>query len=675
MKQSSIEIGTAGTKRALAKYNTASSIAEFIWNGFDAGAKTVAIDFEENELGGVESLRLSDDGSGIPLSQLKLKFKPFLYSNKVYNPDEPQYGPSAKHGKNGIGRLTFFKFASKAIWTTTYRRLDGKFSQFSVEVSASTLHKFSETAESKSDGPSGTTIELQGIFDLTTASFQDVQDYLIEEFAWFLELQSPFSRKIIVNGDMLPHHKLIADHEERTIELAGNTFDIRYIRWHRRLHNEYSRYYFIDSGGRERAKQTTSFNNKGDDFYHSMFLKSSYFDSMQEPLAPLEAESEQDDQLSFPSLFERDETFRELRNWCHTFLRRKRTPFLRRRAVKYLEELEEDGAFPKFGDDVWNIHRKRELSGVVREVYEVEPRIFSGLNIQQKKTLLQLFSLVMESSEREELLEVLGQIVELSTRERSELAKILRTTKLANVVATIKLIEDRITAVNELRKMVFLPSFSANERDHLQTHIEHHYWLFGEQYHLVTAAEPDFEAALRKYLHILRGIRSRAKITHVDKKRAMDIFAVRWLPSVDQINNVVVELKHPNITLGSEQLKQVKDYMDVVLNEPQFNATNMSWDFYLVGKNYDAYIEREIENAKTHGEKHLAYKVTNYRIYILRWSEVFTNFEIRHNFLLEKLKVEREQLATREESADEVLTSRTNNSAIRLSATSPLITH
>jgi hypothetical protein len=61
----------------------------------------------------------------------------------------------------------------------------------------------------------------------------------------------------------------------------------------------------------------------------------------------------------------------------------------------------------------------------------------------------------------------------------------------------------------------------------------------------------------------------------------------------DSINNVVVELKHPRVNLGSKELEQVKRYMGVILEQDEFNAPNMSWEFYLIGNGFDTsgYIE------------------------------------------------------------------------------------
>jgi hypothetical protein len=70
-----------------------------------------------------------------------------------------------------------------------------------------------------------------------------------------------------------------------------------------------------------------------------------------------------------------------------------------------------------------------------------------------------------------------------------------------------------------------------------------------------------------------------------------------------------------------------------------------------------------VESHEPHGQKHLVYKRSNYRIFVLKWSEVITNFELRHNFLLSRLKLERSKLATTEESADGILAAGHRNTA------------
>ena len=57
---------------------------------------------------------------------------------------------------------------------------------------------------------------------------------------------------------------------------------------------------------------------------------------------------------------------------------------------------------------------------------------------------------------------------------------------------------------------------------------------------------------------------------------------------------------------------------EYILEQDEFNASNVTWEFYLIGNDFDKskYIEREIQSAKSHGEKSLVQVVDNYKIYV-----------------------------------------------------------
>ena len=128
----------------------------------------------------------------------------------------------------------------------------------------------------------------------------------------------------------------------------------------------------------------------------------------------------------------------------------------------------------------------------------------------------------------------------------------------------------------------------------------------------------------------------------------MDIFATRRDVRNDVIENIVVELKHPNVKLGGKELNQVDLYQGVILKQPEFTALNMHWTFILVGKEFDTSgkVERAYESALAHGEKYLTQKNPSLRSKVLvkRWSDVFSEFECRHNFILEKLEIDKLRL-------------------------------
>lgn len=386
MRTATIEIGVPGIKQALRRFDPHKAVAEYVWNGFDAGAREVNINYQLGDLGAIKQFSISDNGSGIPSAELNKKFRPLLHSNKQTDPPAVQYGPSAVHGRNGIGRLTFMKFATAAQWTTTYKTSSSEYRQYAIRVRADHLNKFESDEESVVDGPSGTTVDFTNILHLSSFSINALIDYLSAEFAWFLELKAPYERLIKINGRKLRYESLIADKKDFTVKTETKTgdkiFQVRYVLWRERLHNEYSYYYFIDSKGCERAKETTSFNNKGDGFYHSMYVHGDHFDSIEDVNLAITNDTA-DQQFLFQAI-ERDETYRELGNKLDEFLRQKRSPFLRRRAVKYIGELEKENVFPEFALDTWEQYRSNELKEVVRGLYQADPRIFSDLNFQQK---------------------------------------------------------------------------------------------------------------------------------------------------------------------------------------------------------------------------------------------------------------------------------------------------
>lgn len=307
---------------------------------------------------------------------------------------------------------------------------------------------------------------------------------------------------------------------------------------------------------------------------------------------------------------------------------------------------------------------------MVSIVCEKEPKIFSQLNKEQKKTLVRLFDLIIENGDTNSLYKILDQVIDLDDDERDELAELLDKSSMSNITKTIKLIQDRYKAVAELKELVFNPDLKANEVDHLQTMIENHYWLFGEEYSLVTAEEPNFEEALRRYLYILEDDEKKVEMEAKNKRKQMDIFAVRRNVNNGKIENIVVELKHPtNVKLGKKQLDQVIEYMDTILKEKRFNNYDEQWNFYLIGTEFDTsgYIERAMKNVKEKNEKSLVWEVDNYKIYVKKWSEIFSDFEIKHNFLQEKLQLQKEKLLEKGkyDKADNIIEEINSNSATK----------
>ena len=93
-----------------------AAISEYIWNGFEANAKKVSIEYTLNEVFGVKELIIKDNGDGINYDELGETFGAFLASKK--NLLSLQIKSKANKGK---GRFSFIAFSSNAEWHTVYK--------------------------------------------------------------------------------------------------------------------------------------------------------------------------------------------------------------------------------------------------------------------------------------------------------------------------------------------------------------------------------------------------------------------------------------------------------------------------------------------------------------------------------------------------------------------------
>jgi hypothetical protein len=663
-----VNVTSNGIKKILSNYQTPSAVAEYIWNGFDATATTVILNYTVDTLGSLEYLEIIDNGYGINHSKLNSKFKPFYESEKAVKVSAPKH-TSSMHGKNGVGRLTFFTFAKSAKWITTFNN-GKKFETNTIIINSSDLTDFTPQNIDNEADFSGTIVTFTDIQISENQMDKIIIPFLIREFCWFLELNKHKKFQIIINNVPLNYESNIAERDEKISlvfsdsKSGGKTeFKIKFIQWKEALHKEYSKYYFLNDKQNEIYKDHTTLNKKGDEFFHSVYIQSEYFNDFDFN------SSENETQVSLFGKAKSSAEYRYLIKHINQFLREKRKPFLRKFADKLIENYEEHGIFPVYKTPWEEKYKKEDLIETLKSLYEIQPKLFTSLNINQKKTFVRFLDLLLDSSEREDIFEVLDEILDLSATEKKDLAKILKTTKLNRVIGTIKLIQDRCETVAILKELVFNKDLKANEVNHLQKMIESHYWIFGEQYHLVTSAEPKFEEALRRYTYLLTEKDTAVEIDHPHKLKEMDIFACRQNTLMDKIENIVVELKHPLISLGSSQYNQVYNYMELIQKQPEFNAPNMSWEFYLIGNKFDSsnFIQNHINTNRPHGINSLMMLLNEGRIkvYAKTWSEIFAEFEIKHNYLNEKLKLEREQLTLEINDANQAVMTAQVNSAIQ----------
>ena len=656
-----VQIKTKGIKNVLNSFQISKAISEYIWNGFDANATRIEIQYEAKANGNLRSLIIKDNGQGIPFDELDNKFGPFHQSEKLER-DVREKNHTIPHGYRGVGRLTFYHFSNNANWTTVFEK-DGCRYKYSIGIGGSNLEQYDPEHLAVDDKPietdenTGTVVEFSGFHvfrERDKSVCEEMLSYLQKEFGWFLELFEERGYQLLINGEPLNYSNIVGAREQLSIEsdYSEHTFSVKYIRWHEMINKEYSYFYYLNSDGYECFKETTRLNNQGDGFYHSLYISSNYFDSFS--YASLSNDASQ------TTLME-DRTspiYKDLKAKLDKFLITKRRPFLKEHSKEVISELEEDVTVLQINeeDDPVEKLQKEELREVLKEMYEVEPKLFSRLNTEQKIVFVNLMGLILKSDERDKILDIISAIVDLSQEDREELSNILKTNQLDRIIKTIKMINKRYEIIEYLKELVFNKEIGANERDHLQKVIGSNYWIFGEKYALVSANET-FEPALKNHLYILDGKNRQVEVEYDYIRDRPDIFITRQQIKDERIHNIIVELKHPQKRLGETEVSQIKKYMMRVKNDPRFNDPTSYWEFILVGTKFDAsgFIGDELENAKSHGETGLIQKINNHSIFVKTWSQVISEFEIRHSFINEHLDVQKNKLIQEVQDADQIV--------------------
>jgi len=654
-----VSITPEGIQKNLKSFKPLDALCEYIWNGFDASATTIHISLHKNQMELINMITVEDNGTGISYGELQYKFKPFNDSKKAENSNKNHTLP---HGRQGIGRLTFFSFAQKARWETVYKD-NKKNYQYYINMDKDSLNKYDDNGGKQpveTEQRTGTRVIFTQI---NTFTKEEIIQKIKETFFWFLELNRYRNYRIFVDDDEIQYEEFIQDRIEIDKSKFGlrHEYEINLVKWNKSLGNEFSRFYFIDSNYEEKYKEATKLNKKSDEFYHSVYLKSDYFNSFY-----FENSEIQGQENLFPN--KNEDEFKNLMISINRFLIKYRREFLKEASNKYIERLIDSKVYPEFdNNDFLEIYKREELDHLVGTLYAAQPRIFTGLSDDNKKITIQLLKLVMDADNKENLFSILKQVVDLDEDEMAELADVLKYTSLNNITKVIKLLEDRQKVIQGLKELVFRTELSAYEVPHIQEVVENHYWLFGEQYNLITAAEPDFTAALKGLILQSTGKSEIINLEHEDRNKEMDIFMIRQDRNGNVTENVVVELKRPTVSLGEDQLSQVKKYMRVIKSDARFNMGNVKWTFYLVGNKFNksGYLEGELEGHKNSGEQHLVHLQDKglTKIYVLKWSEIFDDFSKRHEYLMDRLKLQEELWLREHNTADEVVREIKDNEA------------
>lgn len=196
----------------LARTKPISAVSELIWNAFDAESTEVRVEFVENELGGLDTIRVADNGHGLHYDDAMIVFQNLGGSWKRSGL-RTMARKRVLHGKFGKGRFRAFSLGNHVTWRSCYQEAGHHYS-FTITGDAARLGEFRVANAVGTPGAhSGMAVEIANVGDAAgllrgVKATQEITDL----FALYLR-QYP-DVKLIYDGVPIDP----ANAEERTTE-------------------------------------------------------------------------------------------------------------------------------------------------------------------------------------------------------------------------------------------------------------------------------------------------------------------------------------------------------------------------------------------------------------------------------------------------------------------------
>ena len=211
-----------------------AALQELVWNALDADASEVRVDLVTNPLGGIDAVRVSDNGTGIDILKVDDTFGGIGGSWKK----DALRTPGANrqlHGRRGKGRFKAFALGSRVEWRTTMPTADGLLS-YTIAGDAEDPTRFTVEDGGPPGPAAGTEVYITNVranADSLTDAAETVQA-LASAFALYLKSYPDVS--IYFCG--IPVSPVIVQKDETDYPVTlpgGAKAKLRIIEWRRRM--------------------------------------------------------------------------------------------------------------------------------------------------------------------------------------------------------------------------------------------------------------------------------------------------------------------------------------------------------------------------------------------------------------------------------------------------------
>jgi len=559
------------------------SLAEIIWNGFDAGSKSVDVSLDLNDLEGIEAIRVRDYGCGISFEKVNDFFGSLGDSWKK---SQHKQGNRVLHGKNGQGRFKAFGLGNNIEWITSYEK-DGQLYSYKIKGNALSLTDFETTKPISSAAASlGTEVLITNLTkEFKSFKEQKANEELAKKFAAYLteypELQLKYRGQKIDPKIVQDHIKTYELNEIVTPEGKRFQASVTIIEWtiaaERALH-------LCDAKGISLYELPGGQGIKAPGFNFTAYIKSDFFRDL--------------DSENLLGLAELNEEVQEVVRLAKEKIKTHFKDRLLEKRGEAIERWKKEEIYPyDEGEAVGPVELiERQVFDILAVNVESYLPSFDASDNKSKKLTFKLLSQAVKENP-DSVQKIISEVLGLKKADQDDLADLLEKTTLSSIISSAKIISNRLNFLVGLEALLFDAENkkSLKERDQLHKILENEAWIFSEDF-AYSDSELRLEEVLERHLSKLRpGVGKLDPVALSDNRAGRIDLLIHKAnqPRYGEFDYLVVELKRPSQKINSEVITQIKEYAFAVANDERFDVAKTRWNFIAISNEFDSFAGRE----------------------------------------------------------------------------------
>ncbi len=601
------------------------ALAECIWNGLDADARLVEVEFDCNALG-LERIIVRDDGTGMTRERAPELFRKLGGSWKHLR-GRTETGREL-HGSEGRGRYKVIVLGRVADWHVTYDAGEGDLRRFTISIISDDLRevRFTDAIPVGSGQPGVELVITEPLADFKSLQSDEAPQELAEIFATYLRnyegvvisLQGiKLDPATMMTGP--PVVMSLSDIEEGDHQYPAR---LEIVEWNRKTKRVL---HLCDDRGFPMLAVDTRWH-VGDRFF-SAYLRSSFVRQMSDRneigLGEMNA--------NLANAVE------EARQEIKEHFRAKAA----REAQSVIEEWKSENVYPYAEPPVTPVEY------VTREVFDIVATTaaryipdFSASNATSRAFQLRMMRTAIENGS-EDLQLIMKEVLRLPARQQEDMARLIQESSLQSIIGASRTVSNRLKFLTALESLIFDRGLGSTLRERTQLHrlLADNTWVFGEEHNLMVD-DRSLDECLKQHTQARNIKVAKGAVKHPTKIRGIvDLMFGKqrsgYRPGA--LEHLVIELKAPGVPIGPTEISQVDGYVGAITRDSSFDMTTTKWVFWALSRevNGDALRVRQVQ----HAEAGVIIKQDNLVVIVKTWAQVIAENRARLKFFQDGLQL------------------------------------